>query len=226
MSRRCYANNELLVNSLLTSDHVKSVMKQVDRKHFCKDELNCYCDKPSPILLNQTISAPHMHAKAIEYLLPNLHEGSSVLDVGSGSGYLTACFAHSVNVVSPNKDKRGKVIGLEIYKPLVTYSLKRIFKNKPELFTYKSRFKLQHGSGWEGYPAKSTKEIYDAIHVGASTDSIPYYLVMQLKVGGRMVLPLQLGKDKGHTFCILTKDKHKNIYIETKEAVRYVPLLK
>ena len=41
-----------------------------------------------------------------------------------------------------------------------------------------------------------------------------------------MVLPLKLGNENSYTFCIVTKDKNDNIYIETKEKVRYVPLIK
>jgi len=46
-----------------------------------------------------TISAPHMHAQALEVLSDQLVEGAKVLDVGSGSGYLTACFAHMVSIL-------------------------------------------------------------------------------------------------------------------------------
>ena len=226
MDRNCFPNNFSLIESLNTIQPVKLIMNKVDRGIFCLHKEGCYCDKPSPILVKQTISAPHMHAKALEYLYPKLKPGSVVLDVGSGSGYLTACFGHLVTVYSPHKNYRGKVIGLEIHKPLVDYSIKRSKDNMNILFKYPSRYKIIHGSGWDGYPKESKKEIYDAIHVGASVGSIPMYLLYQLKVDGILVIPLQLGKGKGHTFCILTKDKARNIYIEPKEAVRYVPLIK
>ena len=48
-----------------------------------------------------------MHAKAIEHLQEKLIPGASVLDVGSGSGYLTACFAEMVDVSNKNHRKRG-----------------------------------------------------------------------------------------------------------------------
>ena len=62
-------------------------MKRVARKFYCLHEEYCYCDQPSKIIMNQTISAPHMHAKALEYLEPILRPGSHILDIGSGSGY-------------------------------------------------------------------------------------------------------------------------------------------
>jgi protein-L-isoaspartate(D-aspartate) O-methyltransferase len=222
--KQCFKNNNELIQSLNTPTHVKRVMSKVDRAIFCLHKDGCYCDKPSPIIMKQTISAPHMHAKAIEYLYPVLKPGSTVLDVGSGSGYLTACFGHLVTVFSPNKNYRGKVVGLEIHKPLVTYSLKRSKEYLDKLFKYPSNYKIIHGSGWDGYPKKSKVETYDAIHVGAATDSIPIHLLHQLKVDGKLVLPLLLGQ--GHVFCIITKDKDHNIRIEPKESVRYVPLVK
>ena len=95
---------ENLVNRLQTNDRTKLLMKQFDRSHF--SQMNTYIDKPSSIGFDQTISAPHMHAKAIEYLEPVLKPGSSILDIGSGSGYLTACFGEAVQVY--HKDPDGK----------------------------------------------------------------------------------------------------------------------
>ena len=53
-----------------------------------------------------TISAPHMHAYALELLEKQLEAGMTALDVGSGSGYLTVCFALMVG-------ERGKVVGID-----------------------------------------------------------------------------------------------------------------
>lgn len=223
---RCYQTNKELIQSLNTPDYVKQIMIKVDRGDFTQSYGKKYCDKPLPLLMKQTISAPHMHAKAIEYLYPKLKPGMTVLDVGSGSGYLTACFGYLVNVSSPTKKTRGKVVGLDIHESLVNYSVNTIQSHYKDLFTYVSRFKLVYGSGWDGFPKRSKKEIYDAIHVGASCDSIPIFLLHQLKKQGKMVLPLKLGNENSYTFCIVTKDKNDNIYIETKESVRYVPLIK
>jgi len=224
--RNCFETNDQLVDSLQTDPKVKEVMKQIDRVFFCKDQQRCLCDMPSQLMNGQTISAPHMHARAIEYLQSKLKPKSVVLDVGSGSGYLVACFAEAVKVYSPDKRQRGQVIGLEIYQQLVTYSNRKLKRHYPHLFTYPSTCKIVKGSGWEGFPKRQYKEKYDAIHVGAACESIPFFLVRQLKVGGILVLPLQLGKDKGHTFCIITKDKDKNIHIDPREPVRYVPMIK
>lgn len=66
-------------------------MVSVDRGHYCKK--NPYMDAPQTIGYGVTISAPHMHAYALELLRGQLLEGEKALDVGSGSGYLTACMS-------------------------------------------------------------------------------------------------------------------------------------
>jgi protein-L-isoaspartate(D-aspartate) O-methyltransferase len=223
-TRGCYQSNDALVDKLSTNDFTKNALRMVDRKPFCVYKENCYCDSPSPLILEQTISAPHMHAKAIEYLQEKLVPGASVLDIGSGSGILTAVYGKLVSVDNKNPKKRGKVVGIDLHQGLVNMSIQTIKKNYPELFKYSSSFKILQGSGWDGYPKKSSKERYDAIHVGALADSVPMNLLNQLKHDGIMLLPLKLGGN--NYFCIITKDKDDNILIDPRESVRYVPLVK
>jgi protein-L-isoaspartate(D-aspartate) O-methyltransferase len=75
-------------------------MRLVDRGHYSK--VNAYSDSPQGIGYGVTISAPHMHAQALEYLADHLQEGATCLDVGSGSGYLAACMALMVNTEKYN----------------------------------------------------------------------------------------------------------------------------
>ena len=77
---RCYRTYNDLLDSLNTTKEVKETMKAVKREHFVKEGYT-ECDKPLLTIENQTISAPHMHAKALEYLYPVLKEGSEVLEV-------------------------------------------------------------------------------------------------------------------------------------------------
>lgn len=79
-------------HKIIKTPGVYNAMVAVDRKEFCPSR-EAYRDTPQSIGCNVTISAPHMHAYALETLASHLQPGSKVLDVGSGSGYLTACMA-------------------------------------------------------------------------------------------------------------------------------------
>lgn len=80
-----------LANGIIRSDVVENAMLAVDRGNYSKN--SPYMDAPQGIGFAVTISAPHMHAHALELLKNNLINGDRALDVGSGSGYLTACMA-------------------------------------------------------------------------------------------------------------------------------------
>ena len=78
----------------------------VDRADFCSGGYLAYADSPQSIRYGATISAPHMHAYALEYLKDYFKEDGRCLDVGSGSGYLWAAFSKMMNGT-------GKVVGIE-----------------------------------------------------------------------------------------------------------------
>ena len=88
-------NQQLSMKTLLDSLKEKKIIKnekvynsmlKVDRKDFTNK--NPYEDLPQNINYNATISSPHMHAYALEYLSDYLTPNSQILDIGSGSGYL------------------------------------------------------------------------------------------------------------------------------------------
>ncbi|KPV75345.1 uncharacterized protein RHOBADRAFT_53333 [Rhodotorula graminis WP1] len=111
------ANNTELVDNLaraglLSTPRVIDAFKQVDRRYYVPHLSDAYVDSPAYLTHGATISAPHMHANAIENLEPFLQPGSNVLDVGSGSGYLLGIF-HAL--VSPG----GTVLGIEHIPALV-----------------------------------------------------------------------------------------------------------
>eukprot|EP00929_Paragymnodinium_shiwhaense_P022904 TRINITY_DN14488_c0_g1_i2.p2 TRINITY_DN14488_c0_g1~~TRINITY_DN14488_c0_g1_i2.p2 ORF type:complete len:278 (-),score=41.89 TRINITY_DN14488_c0_g1_i2:287-1120(-) len=109
----------------VTMPAVAEAMRRVDRAHYVRAELLCrrrtnleedaYYDTPQSIGYSVTISAPHMHAMTLELLAPYLREGAVALDVGSGSGYLTACMAEMVGAP-------GRVVGVECVPELVPWS--------------------------------------------------------------------------------------------------------
>ncbi|KAG6830776.1 hypothetical protein H0H93_013956, partial [Arthromyces matolae] len=86
--------------------HLFKAMSKVDRANYVRNPSMAYEDSPQPIGYAATISAPHMHAYAASHMLPYLKPGARVLDIGSGSGYLTAVLYH---LVGPT----GTVVGIE-----------------------------------------------------------------------------------------------------------------
>ncbi|KAM6912302.1 l-isoaspartyl protein carboxyl methyltransferase, like isoform 1-T2 [Xenentodon cancila] len=164
-------------HGVIRSDRVFDAMLATDRGLYSRDYP--YADAPQNIGYRATISAPHMHAHALELLSDKLTEGASALDVGSGSGYLTACFAR---MTGPS----GRVVGIEHIDELVEMSRKNVHADDPELLS-SGRIRLVVGDGRHGYLEGAP---YDAIHVGAAAASVPKSLLEQLKPGGRLVLPV------------------------------------
>ncbi|KAG8244638.1 Protein-L-isoaspartate(D-aspartate) O-methyltransferase [Homalodisca vitripennis] len=115
---------DLVTNKVIRSDEVESVMSRVDRGRYVTH--NPYMDAPQGIGYGVTISAPHMHAYALELLRDRLTEGERALDVGSGSGYLTVCMALMVG-------ETGRAVGIDHIPELVNYSYDNVMKDKPEL---------------------------------------------------------------------------------------------
>jgi protein-L-isoaspartate(D-aspartate) O-methyltransferase len=122
-----------------------------------------------------------MHAHALNILSEHLKPNSRVLDVGSGSGFLTACFARYLQAQPGNNS--GLVVGIEHHPKLVEFSIENLNSDDPK-FLSDNKIKIFQGDGRLG-----CKEFapYDAIHVGAAANEIPQELLNQLKPGGRMV---------------------------------------
>ncbi|XP_061552751.1 l-isoaspartyl protein carboxyl methyltransferase, like [Phycodurus eques] len=197
-------------HGVIHSDRVFNAMLATDRRIYSRDYP--YADSPQSIGFRATISAPHMHAHALELLSDKLTEGASALDVGSGSGYLTACFARMTG-------DSGRVVGIEHIDELVQSSVRNVQADDPDLIA-SGRIRLVVGDGRLGYPEGAP---YDAIHVGAAAATVPKALLEQLKPNGRLVLPV--GPDGGSQVLEQYERQSDGTFLKRAlMGVVYVPL--
>ncbi|CAN8306637.1 unnamed protein product [Cochlearia groenlandica] len=208
--------NKAMVDSLkrfgvISSKKVSQVMEELDRGLFVPVGSSAYDDTPIPIGYNATISAPHMHATCLQLLEDKLQPRMRALDVGSGTGYLTGCFALMVGA-------EGRVVGVDHIPELVDMSKKNIGKSVAAPLLKKGSLSLHVGDGRKGWQEFAP---YDAIHVGAAASEIPQALLDQLKPGGRMVIPVGTYFQE---LKVIDKSEDGSIKVHTVTSVRYVPL--
>ncbi len=162
---------------------------------------HAYVDKAFPIGADQTISQPYTVARQSELL--QLKKGDKVLEIGTGSGYQTAILLE---------------MGLRVF------SIERqneLFK-KTKLFLPKLGYrprKLIFGDGYKGLKEEAP---YDGIVVTAGAPFVPKPLLAQLKVGGRLVIPVG---DKSQIMTVFTRKSAKEFDKKEYGEFRFVPLL-
>jgi len=174
-------------------------------RHYFVDsglEEHAYIDKPLPIIEDQTISQPFTVAFQTQLLC--LKKKQKILEIGTGSGYQSAILYN---------------IGVDVYTIERNHKL---FRKTSELFNKLNikpkRFK--YGDGYKGLPEDSP---FDGIIVTAGAPEIPNELLKQLKVGGRLVIPIG---NKSQTMLRVTKQSNTKYKKEKFGNFRFVPLLK
>ncbi len=164
-----------LRNKGISDKAVLAAISKIPREAFVDEALAemAYLDRPLPIESGQTISQPYTVARQTELL--QLEPGDKVLEIGTGSGYQAAVLCE---------------MGVEVY------SIERyleLYETAKETLSRLGYFpKLYHGDGYEGVPEEAP---FDKILITAAPEAIPPKLKEQLRVGGRMVLPLG-GRDR------------------------------
>lgn len=142
-------------------------------------------------------------------------EKPRILDVGAGSGYLTACFGHLVET------KPGsRVFGVEIISGLAQFARKNI-QSADAALVASGIVSVHCCNGWDGLPNEAP---FHFIHVGAAANIAPQALLDQLADGGRLVIPLD--EERGGQMLVEIT-RNGNIFSQRKlMGVCYVPLVR
>ena len=206
------ANKCLLIELILSgyedtkfidSEKVANVMLETDRGDFAPN--NFYLNRPIYIGYNVTISAPHMHAFALEYLAPFCTKGAKILDIGSGSGYLTVALSKMTN-------DTGTVVGIEHIPELYEFGIKNVKKHHANLLD-SGKIIFVNGDGRKGYKKYGP---YKVIHAGAASEQLPNEIIEQLDYNGRMFIPIG---PRGGTQNIYLIDRDQNGKITYKSIL-------
>jgi protein-L-isoaspartate(D-aspartate) O-methyltransferase len=188
------------ITSLTVLDRIRNVPRHI----FVDEALGsrAYEDTALPIGFGQTISQPYIVARMTEALL----EGGlleRVLEVGTGCGYQTAVLSPLVL----------KLYTIERIEPLITRAKQRL----KELGIRNVRFR--HGDGTAGWKAHAP---FDGILVAAAPLTVPEGLLKQLKVGGRLIVPV--GPEGEQELLRFTR-REQRVDREVLGPVAFVPLL-
>jgi len=189
---------------LIRDERVLDVMNRLPRHLFVPEAIKhqAYKDNALPIQSNQTISQPFIVARMTELL--ELKPDSRILEIGAGSGYQTAVLASLA----------GKIFAVERIPNLAAEARERLQK----LGFQNVLLRCADGTqGWENYAP------FDGILVAAGSPDVPQPLLAQLKIGGRLVIPI--GHDpKTQTLIRVTRNA-RDFQTEDFGACSFVPLI-
>ncbi len=194
---------DLVESKGIRDKKVLEALKAIPRHLFMDSsfEDHAYQDKPFPIAADQTISQPYTVAYQTELL--GVEPGQKILEIGTGSGYQTAVLLHlKAKVYTVERQ-------LELYKKTSIFFRKMGYRPKKFVF----------GDGYKGLPEHAP---FDGIIVTAGAPEVPRKLLSQLKIGGKMVIPV--GEDD-QVMMRITRKSDTEFEREAFGNFRFVPLL-
>jgi len=194
---------EILVNKGINDVKVLEAIKNIPRHLFLDSsfEDHAYQDKAFPIGADQTISQPFTVAFQSELL--QVKPNDTILEIGTGSGYQTAVLLHL----------KAKVFTIERQQEL--------FK-KTKLFFVKMGYRPKKVIFGDGYLGLEVEAPFDGIIVTAGAPYVPNPLLAQLKIGGRLVIPV--GVDE-QIMTLITRKSEKEFEKNEFGSFRFVPML-
>jgi protein-L-isoaspartate(D-aspartate) O-methyltransferase len=202
--RERLVENELRILGI-RDEAVLRAMRLVPREAFVSEEMRefAYRNVPLPISAGQTISQPLVVAHMAEALELAPHE--RVLEIGAGSGYAAAILSRIA------KD----VFTIERHRELAETASERLTQ-----LGY-GNVQVRCGDGTRGWPEEAP---FDAIVVAAGGPGIPHALLEQLRIGGRLVMPVGEEQDSQQLIRAIRREDDEFEY-EELGAVRFVPLI-
>lgn len=188
----------------IRDERVLKAIEQVPREIFVSEAMRsqAYRDNALPITGNQTISQPYIVAKMTELL--ELTRNSKILEIGAGSGYQTAVLSLLAK----------KIYAIERVSALVEQT-----KNRLQFLGIRNVILIQ-GDGTIGLKRYAP---FDGILVAAGSPDVPAPLVEQLKVGGKLVIPI--GADQKSQRLIRVTKTAEHYKTEDFGACAFVPLI-
>jgi protein-L-isoaspartate(D-aspartate) O-methyltransferase len=185
--------------------HVLAAMRAVPREEFVTEAMRefAYEDSPLPIAEGQTISQPYIVALMIE--AAGVRPGDRVLEVGTGSGYAAAVLSRIA----------AKVYSIERHRPLADEVIGKFARVGYD------NIEVRCGDGTLGWPEAAP---FDAILVAAGGPEVPESLRNQLKIGGRLIIPV--GKmDRTQELVKVVRDADGSFHEDDLGPVTFVPLI-
>ena len=198
--------NELISEGYLKTNRIINAFRKIHRKDFLPNSIkeDYHLNIPLAIGYGQTISQPLTVAFMLELLQPKT--GEKILDVGSGSGWQTAMLAE---IVGDN----GKIYAIERVPDLKEFGEKNVKK-----YNFKN-IEFVCADGTKGYKKKAP---FDKIIVAAAALDVPEDLKEQLKIGGRIVIPVGQYEQEMVVLDKISKDDFEK---KRYPGFQFVPLI-